>query len=107
MKVKADIKNIRKALTDAAKKPPSEVVVTSARGAVASLRPELAALLRRGYSPREVAQLLTEAGVQISKTSLLTYLRTPPKKADDRREEPPPNFEFQPLMGADENDQRI
>lgn len=85
---KIKVTDLKKVLAEAAKKPPSEAIVSTARQAVEAARPEIEALLQRGFSPREIAELLTENGVKISVASLQTYLRPAPKPAAQPAEEP-------------------
>lgn len=104
MRVK--INELKKSLSMSAMKPPSEAMATSARAAVEAVREEIDLLLRKGFSYKEISEILNANAVKISTASLQTYMRGTIKKTEDRKEAPPPNFESHPLYEV-ENDQRI
>jgi hypothetical protein len=67
-----DIEALRRRLAELPRNQPREV---SKQEAVTLLATELGAARRRGYSPEELAQLLSEQGVMINAPTLRGYLR--------------------------------
>jgi hypothetical protein len=67
-----DIEALRRRLTELPRNQPREV---SKQEAVTLLATELGAARRRGYSPEDLAQLLSEQGVMINAPTLRGYLR--------------------------------
>jgi hypothetical protein len=72
-----DIEALRRRLTELPRHRPTEV---SKQEAVNLLASELGAARRRGYSPEELAQLLSEQGVMINAATLRGYLRQTRKR---------------------------
>jgi hypothetical protein len=72
-----DIEALRRRLTELPRHRPTEV---SKQEAVNLLASELSAARRRGYSPEELAQLLSEQGVMINAPTLRGYLRQSRKR---------------------------
>jgi hypothetical protein len=67
-----DIEALRRRLAELPRNQPREV---SKQEAVTLLATELGAARRRGYSPEDLAQLLSEQGVMINAPTLRGYLR--------------------------------
>ena len=67
-----DIEALRRKLAELPRHQPREV---SKQEAIALLATELGSARRRGYSPDELAQLLSEQGVAINVATLRGYLR--------------------------------
>jgi hypothetical protein len=67
-----DIEALRRRLAELPRNQPREV---TKQEAVSLLASELGAARRRGYSPEDLAQLLSEQGVMINAATLRGYLR--------------------------------
>jgi hypothetical protein len=67
-----DVEALRRRLAELPRNQPREV---SKQEAIALLATELGAARRRGYSPDQLAQLLSEQGVAINTATLRGYLR--------------------------------
>ena len=80
-----DIEALRRRLTELPRNQPREV---SKQEAVALLASELGAARRRGYSPEELAQLISEQGVAINGATLRGYLRRTRRSRKGRRGTP-------------------
>ena len=80
-----DIEALRRRLTELPRNQPREV---SKQEAVALLASELGAARRRGYSPEELAQLMSEQGVAINGATLRGYLRRTRRTRKGRRGTP-------------------
>jgi hypothetical protein len=80
-----DIEELRRRLTALPRNQPREV---SKQEAIALLASELGAARRRGYSPEELARLLSEQGVAINAATLRGYLRRKRRIRKGRRGTP-------------------
>jgi hypothetical protein len=84
-----DIEALRRRLAELPRNQPREV---TKQEAVSLLASELGAARRRGYSPEDLAQLLSEQGVMINAATLRGYLRRKRKarKTSATKAAPPP-----------------
>jgi len=80
-----DIEALRRRLTELPRNQPREV---SKQEAVILLASELGAARRRGYSPEELARLMSEQGVAINAATLRGYLRRKRRGRKGRRGTP-------------------
>jgi hypothetical protein len=80
-----DIEALRRRLTELPRNQPREV---SKQESIALLASELGAARRRGYSPEELARLLSEQGVAINAATLRGYLRRKRRSLEGRRGTP-------------------
>ena len=82
-----DIEAVRRKLSELPRHQPREV---SKQEAIALLATELGSARRRGYSPEELAQLLSEQGVTINAATLRGYLRKSRRNRGRRAGKPSP-----------------
>jgi len=80
-----DIEALRRRLTELPRNQPREV---SKQEAVILLASELGAARRRGYSPEELARLMSEQGIAINAATLRGYLRRKRRSRKGRRSTP-------------------
>jgi len=77
-----DIEALRRRLTELPRNQPREV---SKQEVVILLASELGAARRRGYSPEELARLMSEQGIAINAATLRGYLRRKRRSRKGRR----------------------
>jgi hypothetical protein len=74
---------------DALPAPAKDTREVGLRGAIQALSPTIRRLIRRGYSRRQVVELLNEQGVTLSMSTLKQYFRDKPIRGGEGAGEPP------------------